>query len=91
MTRTIASVVLPAGASAAMDAVTLDPDADFQILSLTNNGISLEDYTVKGPIRRNANLLDLRWRTTAGRPILRAITAEATIDSLPKTGTRTEE
>jgi hypothetical protein len=91
MTRTIASVVLPTGASAAMDAVTTDPDADFQILSLTNNGISLEDYTVKGPIRRNANMLDLRWRTTSGRPILRAITAEATVDGLPKTGTRTEE
>jgi hypothetical protein len=58
---------------------------------LTNNGISLEDYTVKGPIRRNANMLDLRWRTTSGRPILRAITAEATVDGLPKTGTRTEE
>jgi hypothetical protein len=91
MTRTVASVVLPAGGGAAMDAVTTDPDADFQILSLTNNGISLEDYTVKGPIRRNANMLDLRWRTTSGRPILRAITAEATVDSLPKTGTRTEE
>lgn len=91
MTRSVSSVLLPEGAAAAMDAVTTDPDADFQILSLTNNGISLEDYTVKGPIRRNANLLDLRWRTTAGRPILRAITAEATIDSLPKTGTRTEE
>jgi len=36
-------------------------------------------------------MLDLRWRTTGGRPILRAITAEATVDSLPKTGTRTEE
>jgi hypothetical protein len=91
LTRTVASVVLPAGASAAADAITTDADADFEILSLTNNGISLEDYTVKGPIRRNANMLDLRWRTTGGRPILRAITAEATVDSLPKTGTRTEE
>ena len=91
LTRTVASVVLPAGASAAMDAVITDPDDDFQILALTNNGNSLEDYTVKGPIRRNANMLDLRWRTTGGRPILRAITAEATVDSLPKTGTRTEE
>jgi hypothetical protein len=36
-------------------------------------------------------MLDLRWRTTSGRPILRAITAEATVDGLPKTGTRTEE
>jgi len=91
MTRTVASVVLPAGSGAAMDAVTTDADADFEILSLTNNGISLEDYTVKGPIRRSANMLDLSWRTTAGRPILRAITAEATIDSLPKFGTRTAE
>lgn len=91
LTRTVASVVLPAGASASMDAVTTDPDADFEILGLTNSGNSLEDYTVKGPIRRNANMLDLRWRTSGGRPILRAITAEATVDSLPKTGTRTEE
>lgn len=91
LTRTVSSVVLPAGASAAMDAITTDPDGDFEILSLTNSGNSLEDYTVKGPIRRNANLLDLRWRTKSGRPILRAITAEATVDGLPKTGTRTEE
>lgn len=90
-TRTVSSALLPAGATASMDAITTDPDADFEILSLTNNGISLEDYTVKGPVRRSANMLDLRWRTSAGRPILRAISAEATIDSLAKTGTKTEE
>ena len=90
MTRATASIVLPAGAACSLDAVTTDPDDDFEITALTNDGISLEDYTVKGAIRRKANLLDLRWRTTSGRPILRSITADAATASLPQTGGRTE-
>lgn len=90
MSRVTSSIVLPAGASCALDAVTTDPDDDFEITTLTNSGISLEDYTVKGPVRRKANLLDIRWRTTAGRPILRAIMADASVASLPQTGGRTD-
>jgi hypothetical protein len=90
MSRVTSSIVLPAGAACALDAVTIDPDDDFEITTLTNSGNSLEDYTVKGPIRRKANLLDIRWRTTSGRPILRAIMADASVASLPQTGSRTE-
>jgi hypothetical protein len=90
MSRVTSSIVLPAGSACALDAVTIDPDDDFEITSLTNSGISLEDYTVKGPVRRKANLLDIRWRTTAGRPILRAIMADASVASRPQTGGRTE-
>jgi len=90
MSRVTSSIVLPAGSACALDAVTTDPDDDFEITTLTNSGISLEDYTVKGPVRRKANLLDIRWRTTAGRPILRAIMADASVASLPQTGGRTE-
>lgn len=90
MSRVTSSIVLPQGAACALDAITIDPDDDFEITSLTNSGNSLEDYTVKGPVRRKANLLDVRWRTTSGRPILRAIMADAAVASLPQTGSRTE-
>lgn len=90
MSRVTSSIVLPAGSACALDAITTDPDDDFEITTLTNSGNSLEDYTVKGPVRRKANLLDIRWRTTAGRPILRAIMADASVASLPQTGGRTE-
>jgi len=90
MSRVTSSIVLPAGAACALDAVTTDPDDDFEITTLTNSGFSLEDYTVKGPIRRKANLLDIRWRTTAGRPILRAVMADASVASLPQAGSKTE-
>jgi hypothetical protein len=90
MSRVTSSIVLPPGAACALDAITTDPDDDFEITTLTNSGNSLEDYTVKGPVRRKANLLDIRWRTTSGRPILRAIMADASVASLPQTGSRTE-
>ena len=89
LTRTKASVVLPAGSACTLDAVTTDFDADFQITSLVNTTADQEDYTLKAPLRCKATALDLRFRTTSGRPILRTLTAEATINGPVSTETRT--
>ena len=89
LTRSKASVVLPAGSACTLEAITTDFDADFQIANLINSTGQLEDYTLKAPLRCKATALDLRFRTTAGRPILRQITAEATLTGPPSTETRT--
>jgi hypothetical protein len=89
LTRTKASVVLPAGSACTLDAVTTDFDADFQIASLVNTAADQEDYTLKAPLRCKATALDLRFRTTSGRPILRTLTAEATINGPVSAETRT--
>jgi len=87
--RAKASVVLDAGAACTLDAVTTDYDKDFQIASLTNASGSTEDYTIKAPLRCKATALDLRFRTSAGRPILRTITAEAARSGMSPQETRT--
>jgi hypothetical protein len=87
--RAKASVVLDAGSTCTLDAVTTDYDKDFQIASLTNASGSTEDYTIKAPLRCKATALDLRFRTQSGRPILRTITAEATRSSMSPQETRT--
>jgi len=87
--RAKASVVLDAGSTCTLDAVTTDYDKDFQIASLTNASGSTEDYTIKAPLRCKATALDLRFRTSAGRPILRTITAEAARSSMSPQETRT--
>jgi hypothetical protein len=89
LTRSKASVVLPAGAACTLNAVTTDFDADFQIASLTNSTGQQEDYTLKAPLRRKATAIDLRFRSSAGRPILRQITAEAVRSNFDPTETRT--
>ena len=87
--RSKASVVLDAGAACTLDAVTTDYDADFQVAALTNTSGTTEDYTIKAPLRCKATALDLRFRTSAGRPILRTITAEATRSGMSPQETRT--
>jgi hypothetical protein len=89
LTRAKASVVLPTGSACTLDAVTTDFDADFQIAALVNTTADQEDYTLKAPLRCKATALDLRFRTTSGRPILRTLTAEATINGPVSTETRT--
>jgi hypothetical protein len=87
--RVKSSLVLPPGSSLALDAITTDYDADFEIATLTNSQAIEEDYTLKAPLRTKATYLDLRYRTTAGRPILRNLTAESTRTSMEPTETRT--
>jgi hypothetical protein len=87
--RIKASTVLPAGGACALDAVTTDFDNDFVIAALSNATVATEDYTLKTPLRCKATALDLRYRTTAGRPILRQITAEAALSGPASSETRT--
>jgi hypothetical protein len=87
--RVKASTVLPAGSACSLDAVTTDYDNDFEIAALSNAAGSQEDYTLKTPLRCKATALDLRYRTTAGRPILRQITAEAALTGPASSETRT--
>ena len=87
--RSKASVVLDAGAACTLDAVTTDYDADFQIAALSNTTGTTEDYTIKAPLRCKATAIDLRFRTSAGRPILRTIVAEAARSGMSHQETRT--
>jgi hypothetical protein len=87
--RVKSSLVLPPGSSLALDAITTDYDRDFQIATLTNTQAETEDYTLKAPLRTKATYLDIRYRTTAGRPILRNLTAESTRTTMEPTETRT--
>ena len=87
--RSKASVVLDAGAACTLDAVTTDYDADFEIAALSNTTGTTEDYTIKAPLRCKAAAIDLRFRTSAGRPILRTIVAEATRSGMSPQETRT--
>ena len=89
LTRAKASVLLPDASACALAAVTTDYDADFQVSSLTNITGQDEDYTIKAPLRTKATGLELRFTTTAGRPVLRQISAEATRTARHLTETRT--
>ena len=82
-------IFLPAGAACALDAVTTDYDADFQIAALANSTAAEEDYTLKAPLRTKATYLAFRFRTTAGRPVLRNLSAEAARSAMDPTETRT--
>ena len=87
--RVKSSLLLPESSALAIDAVTTDYDADFQVATLANTLGSPEDYTLKAPLRTKATYLDLRIRTTAGRPVIRQISAEANRSAFDPTETRT--
>lgn len=87
--RVKSSLLLPDASALAIDAVTTDYDADFQVATLANTSGSPEDYTLKAPLRTKATYLDLRLRTLAGRPVIRQISAEATRSAFDPTETRT--
>lgn len=87
--RAKASVLLPPDAACAMDAITTDYDNDFQIAALTNTTAEDETYTLKAPLRCKATALDIRFRTTSGRPSLRTLMLEAARSSMDQTETRT--
>lgn len=87
--RAKASLLLPAESSVAIDAITTDYDADYQVAALANPTGEDEDYTLKAPLRTKATHLELRLRTLEGRPTLRQISAEATRSNFDPTETRT--
>lgn len=87
--RIKSSLLLPDSSALAIDAITTDHDRDFQIATISNSTGTTEDYTLKAPLRTKATYLDIRYRTTAGRPILRNLTTEATQSRMEPTETRT--
>lgn len=87
--RTKASTVLPASAACELKAVTTDYDASFNVATLSNTSTAEEDYTLKAPLRCKATYLDLEFTTTAQRPTLRQISAEATRSAFDPSETRT--
>ena len=87
--RAKASVLLPPDAACAMDAITTDYDNDFEIAAINNATEEEETYTLKAPLRCKATALDIRFRTTSGRPSLRTLMLEAARSSMDQTETRT--
>jgi hypothetical protein len=87
--RTIADVVIPAGASVTTKIKTINPDVeDATIGTLTNTSGGLEDYNAKSPIRYKAHAAEILYETNNGRPEIRGASIEASPKSLPPTETR---
>jgi hypothetical protein len=87
--RTIADVVIPAGASITTKIKTINPDVeDATIGTLTNTSGGLEDYNAKSPIRYKAHAAEILYETNNGRPEIRGASIEASPKSLPPTETR---
>jgi hypothetical protein len=87
--RAKASLLLPPDGACEIHAVTTDFDNSFTIATLTNDQEDTEDYTLKAPLRCKATYLDLEFTTSAERPTLRQISAEATRSNFDPTETRT--
>lgn len=87
--RAKASVLLPAAGACELHALTTDYDSNFTVAALTNDQDETEDYTLKAPLRCKATYLDLEFTTSAERPTLRQLSAEATRSAFDPTETRT--
>jgi hypothetical protein len=86
--RTIADVVIPAGASIATKVNIINPDKTEQIGILQNDTGVTEDYNMKSPIRFKAHAAEVIYETSGGRPEIRSASIEASPKSLPPTETR---
>jgi hypothetical protein len=86
--RTIADVVIPAGASVSTKIKTINPDTETTVGTLTNSTGSLEDYNMKTPVRYKAHSAEVIYETSGGRPEIRSASIEASPKSLPPTETR---
>lgn len=86
--RTIADVVIPAGASVSTKISTINPDTETTIGTLTNSTVSSEDYNMKSPVRFKAHSAEVIYETSNGRPEIRSASIEASPKSLPPTETR---
>ena len=86
--RTIADVVIPAGASVSARISTINPDTETTIGTLTNSNATSEDYNMKSPIRYKAHSAEAIYETSNGRPEIRSSAIEASPKSLPPTETR---
>ena len=86
--RTITDIVVPAGATVTTKVVTINPDNQNTIGSLTNVNSESEDYNMKSPIRFKAHAAEIVYETANGRPEIRSASIEASPKSLPDTETR---
>ena len=86
--RTIADVVIPAGASVSTKISTINPDTTTTVGTLTNSTGSSEDYNMKSPLRYKAHSAEVIYETSNGRPEIRSASIEASPKSLPSTETR---
>jgi hypothetical protein len=86
--RTIADVVIPAGASVSTKISTINPDTTTTVGTLTNSNASSEDYNMKSPVRYKAHSAEVIYETSNGRPEIRSASIEASPKSLPPTETR---
>jgi hypothetical protein len=86
--RTIADVVIPAGASVSTKISTINPDTETIVGTLTNADAGPEDYNMKTPVRYKAHAAEVIYETSNGRPEIRSASIEASPKSLPPTETR---
>jgi hypothetical protein len=86
--RTIADVVIPAGASVTTKISTINPDTETTVGTLTNAAAGPEDYNMKTPVRYKAHSAEVIYETSGGRPEIRSASIEASPKSLPPTETR---
>jgi hypothetical protein len=86
--RTIADVVIPAGASVTTKISTINPDTETIVGTLTNADAGPEDYNMKTPVRYKAHSAEVIYETSNGRPEIRSASIEASPKSLPPTETR---
>ena len=86
--RTIADVVIPAGASVTTKISTINPDTETTVGTLTNSNAASEDYNMKSPVRYKAHSAEVIYETSGGRPEIRSASIEASPKSLPPTETR---
>jgi hypothetical protein len=86
--RTIADVVIPAGASVTTKISTINPDTETIVGTLTNAAAGPEDYNMKTPVRYKAHSAEVIYETSGGRPEIRSASIEASPKSLPPTETR---
>jgi hypothetical protein len=86
--RTIADVVIPAGASVTTKISTINPDTETIVGTLTNGALTSEDYNMKSPVRYKAHSAEVIYQTSGGRPEIRSASIEASPKSLPPTETR---
>jgi hypothetical protein len=83
------SAFIPSGAKVSVSAVATDRDAVTTIAEVTNTGAD-NDYTIKAPMRRTAEYLDLTIEASQGRPQVRALSADVTVTSDNSRLSRTE-
>ncbi len=86
--RTIADVVIPAGASVTAKINTINPDTTNIAGTLTNTASGPEDYNMKTPVRYKAHSAEMAFETENGRPEIRSASIEASPKSMPPTDTR---